>query len=95
MDGYTWLGCGSDMVRTWLGRGSDVGRRWVGRVSDLVQTVWQKLRESGFQHSKNFPSAARSRMKIFTKENPVGARNVPTAISRTFPPLVSRTGFPL
>ena len=43
----TWFGCGSDVVRMWFGRGSDV-------VSDvfsaLAQTVWQKLRESGFQH---------------------------------------------
>ena len=50
-----WFGRGSDMVRTRLGRGSDVARTWFGRgsdvVSDLAQTVWQKLRESGFQHA--------------------------------------------
>ena len=40
-----WFGCGSDVVRTWFGCGSDV-------FSDLVQTVWQKLRVSGFQHPK-------------------------------------------
>ena len=39
-----WFGRGSDadVVRMWFGVGSDV-------FSDLVQTVWQKLRESGFQ----------------------------------------------
>ena len=46
--------CGSDVVWsvwTWFGCGSEVGRRWLGRVfSELVQTLWQKLRESGFQH---------------------------------------------
>ena len=36
----------SDVVRTWFGGGSDV-------FSDLVQTVWQKLRESGFQQSEH------------------------------------------
>ena len=48
-----WFGCGSDVVQTWFGRGSDVVQTWFGRgsdvFSDLVQTVWQKLRESGFQ----------------------------------------------
>ena len=49
----TWSGCGSDVVRMRFGHGSDVVQMWVGRgsdvFSDLVQTVWQKLRESGFQ----------------------------------------------
>ena len=45
------FGFGSDLVRTWFGCGSDVGRRWLERDSDLVQTAWQKLRESGFQQS--------------------------------------------
>ena len=48
-----WFGRGSDVVRMWFGRGSDVVRMWVGGgsdvLSDLVQTVWQKLRESGCQ----------------------------------------------
>ena len=38
-----WFGRGSNVVRRWLGGGSDL-------FSDLVQTVWQRLRESGFQH---------------------------------------------
>ena len=49
-----WFGRGSDVARAWFGRGSDVIRMWVGGgsdvFSDLVQTVWQKLSESGFQH---------------------------------------------
>ena len=48
-----WFGRGLDMVRMWFGCGSDVVRMWVGCGSDvfldLVQTAWQKLRESGFQ----------------------------------------------
>ena len=40
-----WFGGGSDVVRRWVGGGSDV-------FSDLVQTVWQKLRERGFQQSE-------------------------------------------
>ena len=48
-----WFGRGSDVVQTWFRCGSDVVRRWVGGgsdvFSDLVQTVWQKFRESGFQ----------------------------------------------
>ena len=46
------------MVQPWFGCGADVGRRWLGRVlrpgADSLaevegkQTVWQKLRESGF-----------------------------------------------
>ena len=40
-----WFGRGSDVVQTWFGCVSDV-------FSDLVQTVWQKLRESGFQQSE-------------------------------------------
>ena len=55
------FGCGSDVVRMWFGRGfgrgSDVVRTWFGSgseggsdvFSDLVQKVWQKFRESGFQ----------------------------------------------
>ena len=41
-----------------------------------------------------FPSATRSRMEILTKENLVGAKIAPTAVSRTFTPLVRRTRFP-
>ena len=52
-----WFGCGSDVVRRWFGRGSEVVRMWAGGgsdvFSDLVQTVCQKLRESGSQHSKD------------------------------------------
>ena len=40
--------------------------------------------------SKDFPSAPRSRMEILTKENLVGTKAAPTAVSRTFPPLVRR-----
>ena len=51
---WMWFGRGSDVVRMWSGRGPDVVRTWFGRgsdvFSDLVQTVWQKLREGGFQH---------------------------------------------
>ena len=47
----------SDVVRMWFGRGSDLVRMWVRGgsdvFSDLVQTVWQKSRESGFQHFQN------------------------------------------
>ena len=39
------FGCGSD------GCGSNVARRFLGPLSDLVQTAWQKLRESGFEHN--------------------------------------------
>ena len=50
------LGCGSGVVWMWLRRGSDVVRTWVRGgsdvFSDLVQTVWQKLRESGFQRCR-------------------------------------------
>ena len=49
------FGCGSHAVWMWFGRGLDVVRMWGGGGSDvfpdLAQTVWQKLRESGFQHS--------------------------------------------
>ena len=45
-----YFGCGSDVVQMWL----DVAGMWFGGgsdvFSDLVHTVWQKLRESGFQH---------------------------------------------
>ena len=48
-----WFGCGSDVVRMWFGRGLDAVWMWFRGgsdvFSDLVQTVWQKLRESGFQ----------------------------------------------
>ena len=51
-----WFGRGSDVVRTWFGCGLDVVRMWVRGgshvFSDLVQTVWQKLRESGFQQAR-------------------------------------------
>ena len=40
-----WFGRGSDVVRMWFGGGSDV-------FSDLVQTIWQELRESGFQQQR-------------------------------------------
>ena len=43
---------------------------------------------------KDFPSATRSRTEILTKENLVGARTVPTAVSRTFTPLVREARFP-
>ena len=33
--------------------------------------------------TKDFPPATRSRLKIFTKENLVGAKIAPTAVSRT------------
>ena len=50
-----WFGRGSDVARMWFGRGSDVVGMWVGGgsdvFSDLAQTPWQKLRESGFQHT--------------------------------------------
>ena len=36
--------------------------------------------------SKDFPSATRSRMEILTKENLVGPKTAPTAVSRTFTP---------
>ena len=45
----------SDVARMWLGCGLNKARMWLRRSSDLfsgvVQTVWQKLRERGFQHS--------------------------------------------
>ena len=44
--------------------------------------------------TKDFPSATRSLMEILTKENLVGAKGAPTAISRTFTPLVRRIRFP-
>ena len=44
--------------------------------------------------TKHFPSATRSRLEILTKENLVEAKTAPTAISRTFPPLVRRIRFP-
>ena len=40
------FGCGSDVVRMWCGRVFGCG---VDVFSDLVQTVWQKLRESGLR----------------------------------------------
>ena len=50
-----YFGCGSDTVRMWFGRGSAVVQMWFGGgsdvFSDLVQTIWRKLRESGFQHA--------------------------------------------
>ena len=44
--------------------------------------------------SKDFLSATRSRMEILTKENLVGAKTAPTAVSRTFTPLLRETRFP-
>ena len=44
--------------------------------------------------TKDFPSATRSRMEILTKENLVGAKNAPTAISRTFTRLLRGIRFP-
>ena len=44
--------------------------------------------------TKDFPSATMSRMKILTKENLAGARTAPTAVSRTFTPLVRGIRFP-
>ena len=44
--------------------------------------------------SKDFPSATRSRTEILTKENLVGAKTAPTAVSRTFTPLVRGIRFP-
>ena len=44
--------------------------------------------------TKDFPSATRSRTEILTKENLVGAKTAPTAVSRTFTPLVRRIRFP-
>ena len=44
--------------------------------------------------TKDFPSATRSRMEILTKENLVEAKTAPTAVSRTFTPLVRETRFP-
>ena len=41
-----------------------------------------------------FSSATRSRTEILTKENFVGAKTAPIAVSRTFAPLVRRTRFP-
>ena len=38
--------------------------------------------------SKDFPSATRSRTEILTKENLARAKITPTAVSRTFTPLV-------
>ena len=38
--------------------------------------------------TKDFPSATRSRMEILTKENLVGAKISPTAVSRAFTPLL-------
>ena len=40
-----WFGRVSDVVQMWVGGGSDV-------FSDLVQPIWQKLRESGFQRRR-------------------------------------------
>ena len=44
--------------------------------------------------SKDFPSATRSRTEILTKENLVGTKTAPTAISRTLTPSVRRIRFP-
>ena len=44
--------------------------------------------------SKDFPSSTRSRTEILTKENLVGAKIAPTAVSRTFTPLVRGIRFP-
>ena len=44
--------------------------------------------------SKDFPSATRSRTEILTKENLVGTKIAPTAVSRTFTPLVRGIRFP-
>ena len=44
--------------------------------------------------TKDSPSATRSRMEILTKENLVGAKTAPTAISRTFTPLARRISLP-
>ena len=44
--------------------------------------------------TKDFLSATRSRMEILTDENLVGAKTAPTAISRTFTPLLRETRFP-
>ena len=44
--------------------------------------------------NKDFPSAPRSRMEILTEENLVGPKIAPTAVSRTFTPLVRRVRFP-
>ena len=43
--------------------------------------------------TKDFPSATRSRMETLTKENLVRAKTAPTAVSRTFTPLVRRIRF--
>ena len=59
---WTWFGRGSDVVRMWVGGGSDV-------FSDLMQTVWQKLRESGFQHAGTPLSGVRKR-RFGYLENP-------------------------
>ena len=44
--------------------------------------------------NKDSPSATRSRTEILTKENLLGAKTAPAAISRTFTPLVRRIRFP-
>ena len=44
--------------------------------------------------TKDFPSATRSRMEVLTKENLVGAKTAPTAVSKTFTPLVRGIRFP-
>ena len=47
---WMWLGYGSDVARMWLGCRSDV-------FSDVIEKVWQKLRERGFQHLDNSNSS--------------------------------------
>ena len=44
--------------------------------------------------TEDFPSATRSRMEILTKENLVGAKTAPAAVSRTLTPLLRRIRFP-
>ena len=62
-----------DVVRTWFGRGSDVVRMWFGCgshvSSDLVQTVWQKLRKSGFQHAFTQKSSGTINFEKITKQS--------------------------
>ena len=70
---------------------------WRGRV--WRPCVWLRIRfwpppPTPEFLTKDFPSATRSRMEILTKENLVGAKTAPTAISRTFTPLVRRIRFP-
>ena len=66
---------------------------WCKSVSGCEDQIFTPTPNPEFL-SKDFPSATRSRMEILTKEDLVGPKTAPTAVSRTLTPLVRRIRFP-